>query len=88
MYQTDRQATGKVFPKWLSASLVLLVAFCFAGTTIIYGGHFSMGGHFSISHTLNKDSPGIYSTGWAHYPTAWDHYSTWNNDRGSFFYVE
>ena len=38
--QTD---DGKVIPKWRSASLVLLVAFCFAGTTIIYGGHFSMG---------------------------------------------
>ena len=43
MYQTDGQTTGKVIPKWRSASLVLLVAFCFAGTTIIYGGHFSMG---------------------------------------------
>ena len=35
-----------------------------------------MGVIFSISHTLNKDSPGIYSTGWTHYPTAGGHFST------------
>ena len=35
-----------------------------------------MGGHFYIPHTLNTDSPGIYSTGWTHYPTARGHYSS------------
>ena len=52
------------------------------------GGSFFYGGHFSISHTLNNDSLGIYSTGWTHYPTAGGHFSTLNNDRGSFFSVE
>ena len=56
MYQTDTQTTGKVIPKWRSASLVLFVAFCFAGTTIINGGHFSMGVIFQYPTRWIKSS--------------------------------